>query len=71
MGRLKKSWKQPWGYIIIVLPTCPKMKIKKEVSPLYMMNAYFVNLAGRLVFLGNGGDAQKPSPSELKSVGYY
>ncbi|XP_040997626.1 single-stranded DNA-binding protein, mitochondrial [Juglans microcarpa x Juglans regia] len=26
---------------------------------------------GRIVFVGNGGDAQKPSLSELKSVGYY
>ncbi|KAF5468967.1 hypothetical protein F2P56_013074 [Juglans regia] len=26
---------------------------------------------GRIVFVGNGGDAQKPSQSELKSVGYY
>ena len=41
------------------------------VSPLYMMGAYFVDFAGRLVFLSKGDDAQQASQSELRGVGYY
>lgn len=36
-----------------------------------MMDVYFVDFAGRIVFLGKGGDAQQASQSEFKGVGYY
>jgi hypothetical protein len=35
------------------------------------MDVYFVDFAGRIVFLGKGGDAQQASQSEFKGVGYY
>ena len=36
-----------------------------------MMGAYFVDFAGRLVFLSKGDYAQQASQSELRGVGYY
>lgn len=36
-----------------------------------MMDVCFVDFAGRIVFLGKGDDAQQPSESEFKGVGYY
>lgn len=30
-----------------------------------------MDVAGRLVFLGKGGDAQPPSPSEVRGAGYF
>jgi hypothetical protein len=47
---------------------------RKKIEFLYefdMMNVCFVDFAGRVVFLGKGDDAQQPSESEFKGVGYY
>jgi hypothetical protein len=41
------------------------------LSIVFLIGTYFVDFAGRIVFLGKGGDAQQASQSELKGVGYY
>ena len=42
-----------------------------SLSIVFLIGTYFVDFAGRIVFLGKGGDAQQASQSELKGVGYY